>query len=207
MSGGSWDYVYGKMQEAADRLIDEKETPLRISFGEHLARCADALHDIEWVDSGDIGPGGENDAILEVFKKLSPADSARFTAIKKLDKLAAQLKDLADALSEENREPTKSELIEKLSPNVPLIKLAPVVTDPVDFKGLGTFAKNDDADKAGVDDDTSKGVGFFNLNHTPEEVVDWAFEELGKYGDFSVWDEFIEGRNRMLAYLRKQAAK
>lgn len=100
MSGGSWDYVYGKMQEAADRLIGEKKTPLRISFGEHLARCADALHDIEWVDSGDIGPGGENDAILEVFKKISPADSARFTAIKKLDKLAAQLKDLADALSE-----------------------------------------------------------------------------------------------------------
>ena len=39
------------------------DTPERRAFLAHLQLVAAALHDIEWVDSGDCGPGDENAAI------------------------------------------------------------------------------------------------------------------------------------------------
>jgi hypothetical protein len=78
MSGGSWDFLYSKVADAADRLIDEDDledseniTPeaklLREKFGQHLRLVAEALHDIEWVDSGDCSPGEEIDSIIDVI--------------------------------------------------------------------------------------------------------------------------------------------
>ena len=55
MSGGSYDYLYHKVEEVADQL-DGDRSPLRRAFAEHLHKVAKALHDIEWVDSGDYGP-------------------------------------------------------------------------------------------------------------------------------------------------------
>jgi hypothetical protein len=49
MSGGSMDYLYCRVQDAA--FADN--TPLRIAFREHLAYVAAALRAIEWNDSGD----------------------------------------------------------------------------------------------------------------------------------------------------------
>ena len=62
MSGGSWDYVYGKVQDTAESLQHSPDA-LRRAFGDHLSLCAKALHDIEWVDSCDYGKGGERPAI------------------------------------------------------------------------------------------------------------------------------------------------
>lgn len=64
MSGGSWEYVCYKVQDAADRLCHSK-CPHRKAFGVHLKLIAEALHDIEWVDSCDKGPGDEIAAILK----------------------------------------------------------------------------------------------------------------------------------------------
>ena len=59
MSGGSMNYLYSRL-EYAEFTAD---TPERRAFAQHLKLVAKALHDIEWVDSGDFGPGDENEAI------------------------------------------------------------------------------------------------------------------------------------------------
>jgi len=59
MSGGSMGYLYSKLQAAEF----DTGTPERAAFAEHLKLVAKALHDIEWVDSADYGPGDENAAI------------------------------------------------------------------------------------------------------------------------------------------------
>jgi len=61
MSGGSMDYVYFRVEEAAEKVSES--TALRAQFKAHLALVARALHDIEWVDSADYGPGAEDEAI------------------------------------------------------------------------------------------------------------------------------------------------
>jgi hypothetical protein len=60
MSGGSMGYLYRCLEWQAEFAQD---TPERIAFARHLELVAKALHDIEWVDSGDYGPGDENEAI------------------------------------------------------------------------------------------------------------------------------------------------
>lgn len=54
------DYLYYKVQDAAFRA----DTPQRRAFRVHLQLVAQALHDIEWVDSGDCSSGDENKAIM-----------------------------------------------------------------------------------------------------------------------------------------------
>ena len=66
MSGGSWDYMYQRLDDAADRLQCEKDA-LRRAFGQHVKLVAKALHDIEWVDSCDYGKGDELPAIKAVL--------------------------------------------------------------------------------------------------------------------------------------------
>ena len=66
MSGGSWDYVYGKVQDTAETLQHSTDA-LRRAFGNHLILCAKALHDIEWVDSCDYGKGQERPAIEDAL--------------------------------------------------------------------------------------------------------------------------------------------
>ena len=60
MSGGSMNYLYAKLQYDCSFNTN---TPERRAFKKHLELISKALHDIEWVDSGDYGPGDENAAI------------------------------------------------------------------------------------------------------------------------------------------------
>ena len=60
MSGGSMNYLYSRIEMDA---TFEQNTPLRRAFAKHLELVCKALHDIEWVDSADYGPGDENAAI------------------------------------------------------------------------------------------------------------------------------------------------
>lgn len=62
MSGGSWDYVCYKFEDVAERLLTE-QSPARRALGNQIALIAKALHDIEWVDSGDYGRGDDDAAI------------------------------------------------------------------------------------------------------------------------------------------------
>lgn len=66
MSGGSMNYLYSLVDEAANDLIDSGDIQ-RVAFGMHLKLVARALRSIEWVDSGDYGPGDEYDDIKEVL--------------------------------------------------------------------------------------------------------------------------------------------
>lgn len=60
MSGGSMNYLYSRLLSDATFPAN---TPERRAFRDHLALVSQALHDIEWVDSGDYGCGRENPAI------------------------------------------------------------------------------------------------------------------------------------------------
>lgn len=73
MSGGSYDYIYGRIEDL-DILGRRSETPRRIAFQKLLKLVARAMHDIEWVDSCDSSPGDENEAIdaCFAFLKASP---------------------------------------------------------------------------------------------------------------------------------------
>jgi hypothetical protein len=62
MSGGSWDYITHRIDELADRLQSEKD-PLRRLMGQRVSLLAKAIHDIEWVDSGDYSEGDDIEAI------------------------------------------------------------------------------------------------------------------------------------------------
>lgn len=60
MSGGSMNYLYSKIEYDA---TFSQNTPERRAFAKHLVKVAKALHDIEWVDSADYGPGDDTEAI------------------------------------------------------------------------------------------------------------------------------------------------
>ena len=95
MSGGSWDYFYGRLEDVALRLQCERD-PLRKAFGSHLQKCAKALHDIEWVDSCDCSPGDEVKAIKAVLGPDCPAlvlSESRKQAEAALEQLRAALAD------------------------------------------------------------------------------------------------------------------
>jgi hypothetical protein len=81
MSGGSWDFVYLKVDETADRLKREV-CPHRKAFGEHLSLCASALHVIERVDSSDCAPEKELADIKKVLER--PLDDALESSLKNL---------------------------------------------------------------------------------------------------------------------------
>lgn len=86
MSGGSYDYVYNRIQEIELR---NKDNPRRATFQKLLYLVAEAMHDIEWVDSGDCSPGDENKSIDAVFNFLkgdsdTKKKSIAFEAIKNI---------------------------------------------------------------------------------------------------------------------------
>jgi len=61
------EYLCYKVDEVADMLVNEK-SPARRAFGEHLKKVAHALHEIEWVDSGDKSSPDDINAIRGVFE-------------------------------------------------------------------------------------------------------------------------------------------
>ena len=106
MSGGSWDYFYGRLEDVALRLQCERD-PLRKAFGLHLQKCAKALHDIEWVDSCDCSPGDEVNAIKAVLGTDGPAlvlSESRKQAEAALEQLKAALADCHN-IADQRRSP------------------------------------------------------------------------------------------------------
>ena len=68
MSGGAYDHTYSQVENMAKdpRLATTAE---RRAFASLLSDVAEAMHDVEWVDSGDYGPGMENAAIERCLSK------------------------------------------------------------------------------------------------------------------------------------------
>lgn len=72
MSGGSWDYASDRINDIADRLAASKD-PHRRALGKRASLFADAIHDIELVDSFDLGDGDEVSAIRTFLGKNADA--------------------------------------------------------------------------------------------------------------------------------------
>ena len=66
MSGGSMNYFYHQVEQEARELL-KSSNPLRRAFGKHLMDVSKALHDIEWVDSGDYSDDQEEEIIKTVL--------------------------------------------------------------------------------------------------------------------------------------------
>lgn len=92
MSGGSLDYFYFRVQEIADEIRQRAETPLQLAFVKHLEDVATALHDIEWVFSGDYGEGREEEAINKVLGNCKCAE--KDIIIDKLKELSKNIEKL-----------------------------------------------------------------------------------------------------------------
>lgn len=91
MSGGSLDYLYQKVEDVSIKLQNKENTPLQRAFGLHLIKVAKALHDVEWVMSGDYSDGDDEKAIKEV---LNDDSNREVFAVLQTDalKLIAELK-------------------------------------------------------------------------------------------------------------------
>lgn len=75
MSGGSLDYICYKVEDIANQLSDKSYSPLQRAFGEHLKKVSQALHDTEWVLSGDKGRGDDEEAIRAVLGDSADAQA------------------------------------------------------------------------------------------------------------------------------------
>lgn len=69
MSGGSLDYVCYRLDDAIDTIERRATTTLHKAFAQHLKDVAKALHDLEWVLSGDYGEGQEINSLRKVVNK------------------------------------------------------------------------------------------------------------------------------------------
>ncbi|MDY6845289.1 MAG: hypothetical protein SVW57_14520 [Thermodesulfobacteriota bacterium] len=87
MSGGSYEYLCYKIEEATRKLRQSKN-PLRRAFGEKLQLFATAMHDIEWVDSGDYGTGEDEKAI-----KLALGENSDALTLKEVLESAREIKE------------------------------------------------------------------------------------------------------------------
>lgn len=103
MSGGSYDYLYLKIEDMADSLRNKSTDSRRTAFAELLRLVAQACQDIEWVDSCDYAPGAEHAAIDAVFSFLK-SDSQIIRKAQAYDAVIAHLQAIvADGNASEGR--------------------------------------------------------------------------------------------------------
>jgi len=110
MSGGSLNYVYSNVQDAASQLVGHSN-PQFSAFGKHLVKVAKALHDVEWELSGD---GAKNvvDSIRavitpsdELHSAVEYAEQALFVLQKAIE-FAKSLNTVIKTTTANNRKPT-----------------------------------------------------------------------------------------------------
>lgn len=91
MSGGSMDYFSYKVEDAVSRI--KQITPLHRAFKAHLLLVASALHEIEWVESGDCGEGDDVAAIKAALG--TPVKAAQIKILREdLKRLIEEAKEL-----------------------------------------------------------------------------------------------------------------
>jgi hypothetical protein len=102
MSGGSYDYAYGKIADLADEIHGEggcdcASPALRKAFAAHLRKVALAMHAIEWNDSGD-GTGGWRETEEQLIRACIAPDAELRQAIEDAKNAQVQLiRAIADA--------------------------------------------------------------------------------------------------------------
>lgn len=93
MSGGSYDYLYSRVDDMADELLHQRDIKRR-AFGKHLKLVAKAMHDIEWVDSGDYCVGDDIEAIDKLINHGQVVDVLKDD----LDEIVRQVNALKESL-------------------------------------------------------------------------------------------------------------
>ena len=88
MSGGSLDYAFHTVEDAASAVAFRASTNLHRAFAAHLRNVATALHDLECMWSGDSGPGKEEASIRAVVRAEDELRQAIAEAIVIRDELA-----------------------------------------------------------------------------------------------------------------------
>lgn len=82
MSGGSYNYLYLRVEEVATDPRVRNGGPVRRAFAKHLDKVAEAMRAIEWVDSCDssddtkeilacLGPYAELEELISTAKELT----------------------------------------------------------------------------------------------------------------------------------------
>lgn len=96
MSGGSYEYLYSRIEDAARQVNARGATkgPLRAAFAAHLKLVAEAMRMVEWVDSCDSAPGDEDEAIRACLAPGAEVEAARLeleAAMKQAEKVHERL--------------------------------------------------------------------------------------------------------------------
>ncbi len=76
MSGGSLDYVYIRVQDAAVSIRNQTSAPHLRAFASHLELVAKALHSVEWMLSCDTSPGDEMADVMRVISRVEVLEQA-----------------------------------------------------------------------------------------------------------------------------------
>lgn len=90
MSGGSLDYVYFKVEEAAREISRESFTnkiPELKAFKDHLVKVAEVLHDVEWFLSGDYA----EETMVKSIKKLLSEEQVLDAVVKEAEEILMKL--------------------------------------------------------------------------------------------------------------------
>lgn len=92
MSGGSLDYCYGRVRDAAETILARADSPAHRAFAAHLMKVSEALRAMEWMLSCDTSPGSELNAIRAVLSDGAELEAAT-------ERAREALADLQSALS------------------------------------------------------------------------------------------------------------
>lgn len=99
MSGGSLDYVYSRVSEAAVTIRGwQGSTPLHLAFANHLDLVATALHDLEWVFSDDKKEGDEIPALRALIPPAEELAEACEVAQSALNDLLQTMRNVGAAM-------------------------------------------------------------------------------------------------------------
>ena len=91
MSGGSLDYCYSRVHDAALTILQRAESPTHRAFAAHLMKVSEALRAMEWMLSCDTSPGSEVAAIRAVLSEGAELEAATERAREALAELQSAL--------------------------------------------------------------------------------------------------------------------
>lgn len=110
MSGGSLNYAYEHVENAASDIASHAKSPEHAAFAKHLLKVAKALHDTEWAWSGDTSEGSEIEAIMRVIRSEDVAVQAAEELLLAADKAVAAAEKLHGSLCAQQAE--RAEMLE-----------------------------------------------------------------------------------------------
>ena len=94
MSGGSLDYAYRYVSDAAGAIKSRTRKTLHVAFAKHLEKVSKALYELEYVISGDSSSPAEEESIRAVLSPTAELETATEEAKNAFSNLEAALKNV-----------------------------------------------------------------------------------------------------------------